>query len=361
MRAQKVYRAIGLMSGTSMDGVDVAMIETNGYDHVRPLEFETYAYNEEERDVLRAALKKMECTPEVDEAEKLVTKKHIAALKVFEAKHSEGEKVDIVGFHGHTIFHDPARRFTWQIGDAKKLSQDTGHTVIADLRQADIKSGGQGAPLLPVYHYALSEEIKKPVAILNIGGVSNITWIGDKEEDMIAFDCGPGNALLDDFVMDRTGQPFDEHGVLANEGTVFDKAIAEWMSHPYFDQEPPKSLDRDAWVIGGLSAFSEEDGAANLTAFTVCGIVNAMTHLPEKPLEMYVTGGGRHNLFMMDSLNKALNIPVKSVEHLGWNGDALEAQGMAYLAVRSQIGEYLTLPGTTGVPVPMKGGTLYKG
>lgn len=357
----KVYRAIGLMSGTSMDGVDVAMIDTDGQGFVHPVAFESYAYMKEEQDILRAALRKSKDDAAVAKAEEMVTQAHIAAVKAFLRQHDDRKRtVELIGFHGHTILHDPNRQLSWQIGDAQRLANETGINVVADMRQADLKAGGQGAPLLPLYHRALAAQLEKPVAIVNIGGVANVTWIGPGADDVIAFDCGPGNALLDDFVQDRTDALYDEDGALAREGQVLKSVVAKWMEHEFFHRPPPKSLDRGGWVIVGLSALSDENGAASLTAFTVCGIATSLAFMPQAPRAIYVTGGGRKNAFLMESLAKALPCPVGAVEDLGWNGDALEAQGFAYLAVRSVEGLPLTLPGTTGVSAPLTGGAVYR-
>ncbi len=379
MTQNKIYTAIGLMSGTSLDGIDVARIKTDGRDYVQVLDFASFPYNEEERDVLRGCLGKRED----DRAEQLVTSKHIAALQ------SLSWDADIIGFHGQTIFHDPAQNETVQIGDGKALAVATGIDVVSDFRSADMAAGGQGAPLLPLYHQARVKAcaLALPVAILNLGGVGNVTWLGrsgcipresgdhsgvEQEVpafagtadfcEILAFDCGPGNALIDDFVKQRTGADFDDGGALARSGQVDFDILQEAFMSDYFSKIPPKSLDRDAWgsVVSAVQSLSDEDGAATLSAFSVGAVSRAAMFFPSVPKQWFVCGGGRHNQFMMKALHTSLGAPVQSVEALGWNGDGLEAEGFAYLAVRSAIGLPLSAPSTTGVLVPQTGGVLHR-
>jgi anhydro-N-acetylmuramic acid kinase len=340
----KVYRAIGLMSGTSLDGVDVALIETDGEGLIRRLGFATYPYDGPAREVIRGALGK-----KTDEAASaVVTDRHIQALRQFMKAFPAAKTAELIGFHGQTIYHNPAQGMTVQVGDAAALARETGKDVVSDFRSADVKAGGQGAPFLPLYHAALAAGLKKPVAILNIGGVANVTYIGDGE--ILAFDCGPGNALIDDFMKKRTGKNFDEGGAMARGGD-------RWMAHPFFAKLPPKSLDRDAWKVGGIEGLSDANGAATLAAFTVSAIARGADHLPAAPKRWYVTGGGRHNKAIIRGLRKHLGFfAVSPVERAGWNGDAMEAEGFAYLAVRSLLGLPLSLPTTTGVPKPLSGG-----
>ncbi len=386
MGEKKVYRAIGLMSGTSCDGVDAALIETDGFDFVRPLGFVFLPYEAAERERIRAAFGKQDRdNPAVRAAEDIITKKHIAAahLILHNAKEGGGKKqsghgdedaealvpVDVIGFHGQTTYHAPDEGVTVQIGDAALMAAETGIDVVDDFRIKDVKAGGEGAPLLPLYHRALVRRSGSalPVAILNIGGVGNVTWIGSGPEDILAFDTGPGNALMDDWVQKRLGKAYDENGALAASGQVIEAMVERWMSHAYFAQVPPKSLDRDEWDIAdfgqlpqGMDAVSDADGAASLMAFTGRSIVEAVKFMPEAPKAWYVCGGGRHNKALMGQLGEALEGDVHDVSALGWNGDATEAEGFAYLAVRSLLGEPLSLPSTTGVPEAVTGGRLTK-
>ena len=354
MSTHKVYRAIGLMSGTSLDGVDIALIETDGYGYVKSLAFESYPYDE----ALQTHVKKQFGNRKADQkAIDLITDAHIKAVKNF------GHDADIIGFHGQTIYHAPDDGITVQIGDGERLAKETGIDVVYDMRSADVAAGGQGAPLLPLYHEALvrSENLELPAVILNIGGVSNLTYVA--EENILAFDTGPGNALIDDCVRSRTGAPYDKDGTLAQAGTPDKSIVQAALALPFFKQDIPKSLDRDAWdnVVKAVRPLSTEDGAATLTAFTAEANAKAAEHFPAPAKSWHIGGGGRHNKTLMAMLQNKLDAPIASINTLGWNGDALEAEGFAYLAVRSLLGEPLTLPATTGVKEPALGGVLIKG
>lgn len=351
MSTKKVYRAIGLMSGTSLDGIDVALIETDGYGYVKPLAFKEYPYNASLRARIKQGFGNANAATD-QEAIDLITNAHITAVKDF------GHDADIIGFHGQTMFHDPDNGITIQIGDGQRLAKETGIDTVHDMRSADVAAGGQGAPLLPLYHEALvrSANLPLPTLILNIGGVSNITYID--EAQIIAFDTGPGNALVDDFVQKRTGQPYDKNGALAATGKPSHEALDQWLAHPYFTKAIPKSLDRDAWDVSAVEDMSDADGAATLSHFTIKSIAAGIEFLTHPPVSCIVAGGGRHNDYLMKTLQGTLGAPVQSAEALNWNGDATEAEGFAYLAVRSLLGEPLSMPTTTGVPRPMTGGIL---
>lgn len=356
----KIYTVIGLMSGTSLDGIDAALIRTDGQDFVENIGFEMLSYSTDLRNRLRGLLGVRDKNdPRVKPVEQDMTLAHAAVIQKLLAKTGyKPEQIDMIGFHGQTLFHDPANRFTWQMGDGKLLARATGIAVVNDFRSNDVKEGGQGAPFLPLYHQALTSQLPKPVAILNIGGVSNITYLGANDE-VIAFDTGPGNALLNDWVKRYTGQEFDDDGKIARGGTVNKLVLNKFLSNSYFIQKPPKSLDRDAWQLRVLDGMSVEDGAATLSAFTVKAIAKSLGHLPQAPLAWYVTGGGRHNSTLMNGLKQELQVPVESVDVLGWNGDGIEAEGFAWLAVRSFLKLPLSLPTTTGVPKPLTGGQYW--
>jgi anhydro-N-acetylmuramic acid kinase len=362
MTGPKVYTAIGLMSGTSLDGVDAALIRTDGHGHSERLAFVSIPYDDEIRARLRACLGKRD-DPDgaVAIATTELTRAHAAAVDWLLSRAGLAPReVDIIGFHGQTLHHEPAQKFTWQIGNGSMLARLTGIDVINDFRSADVAAGGQGAPLLPLYHRALARQagLDLPVAILNLGGVGNVTYIAG-DDAMLAFDTGPGNALIDDWIKKHTGRDYDENGMWARQGTVDETVLAQWLAHPYFSVKPPKSLDRDAWDLSALARLSPADGAATLTAFTVQAAARALEHLPDAPRAWYVTGGGRHNGLIMESLQRRVNAPVENVDTLGWNGDGMEAEGFAYLAVRSLLDLPLSLPGTTGVPRPLTGGRRY--
>lgn len=360
MGVNKLFTAIGLMSGTSLDGIDVALIETDGHDSVTTRGAFFMAYPDELRAGLRACFGKMADDPACRDVARDMTLLHAQAVKDFLVREQiDPASVDLIGFHGQTIHHDPRIGVTVQIGDGSLLARATGIDVISDFRTQDVRRGGQGAPLLPVYHRARirASGIELPVAILNIGGVSNVTWIGGGTDDFLAFDCGPGNALMDDLVLRETGERFDRDGVLAARGAADREFLNRVLSLPYFDVTPPKSLDRQEWASFPLSdTLSLPDKVATLTAFTVGAIVKGAAHFPAPALSWFVTGGGRHNPVIMRELAAQLGVPVRPVDDLGWDGDCLEAEGFAYMAVRSILGLPISFPGTTGVSAPCCGG-----
>ncbi len=341
---------IGLMSGTSMDGVDAALLETDGEDAVGPLGFVSLPYRETEQAAIRAALGAGD-GEKVRIARTVVTEAHIRA--VFRLLEKTGaRRVTAIGFHGHTLDHRPQDRFTLQVGDAARLARETGIPVVADFRSADVAAGGQGAPLAPVYHRARLAGEACPIAVLNIGGVANVTWIG-RDGAMLAFDTGPGNALIDDWCRRHTGKPMDRDGRLAAQGRVDEEALQRLLDNPYFAAPPPKSLDRQSFSSAPVAALSPADGAATLTAFTAAAVARAP--LPEPPRRWIVSGGGRRNPVLM----AALPGPAEPAEALGWDGDALEAEAFAYLAARKLRNLPASFPGTTGCPAPMTAGRLF--
>lgn len=359
--------ALGLMSGTSLDGIDVALIRTDGE---RIAEFGpslTVAYRDADRDVLRRALREAAGLTDrssrpgaLAEAEELVTRRHAEIVERFLAETGTRGEIDLVGFHGQTVLHDAARRLTVQIGKGQDLADRLGTPVVWDFRADDVAAGGQGAPFVPAYHRALAETagVAGPLAILNIGGVANLTFIG-RDGELVAFDTGPGNALLDDWVLQRTGRPFDTDGRLAASGTPSSEILAKLLEHPFFAAPPPKSLDRDSFSSRPVSDLSDADGAATLLRFTALSIAAAMRHLPAAPSACYVCGGGRRNAELMRLLAEALGgADVRPLEDLGFDGDATEAQAFAFLAVRAADGKPLTYPMTTGAPRPLSGGRL---
>ncbi|HUN45766.1 MAG TPA: anhydro-N-acetylmuramic acid kinase [Stellaceae bacterium] len=350
-----VRRALGLMSGTSLDGIDVAFIETDGRAHVVPGPALTFPYDEGLRARLRSVLGG---TGPVAEVERELTDAHAAAVEAFLARHAL-RPVDVVGFHGHTILHRPQERRTWQIGDGARLAARLGIDVVCDFRSADVAAGGEGAPLVPVFQAGLAAALERPLAVLNLGGVGNVTWLGAGEGELLAFDTGPGNALVDDWVLRHTGQPYDAEGALARAGKADGAWVERFLAHPFFARRPPKSLDRDDFRPFVPAAMSAEDGAATLTAMTAAAVAAACRHFPAPPRRWLVTGGGRRNPAIMAALEAALSLPVEPVEAVGWDGDSLEAQAFGYLAVRSLDGLPLSFPTTTGVPAPMPGGRRF--
>ena len=351
-------RALGLMSGTSVDGVDVALIETDG-EQVRSFgEFLTVPYADDVRRQIRTAFGAERPSDATAAAERAVTEAHVEAVKRWSRKSGTPlSTLDVVGFHGQTITHRPERRFTWQIGDGAVLARAAGVKVVSDLRIADVKAGGQGAPLVPVYHAALAHELPKPLAVVNIGGVGNVTWIG-AGGSLLAFDTGPGNGPIDDWCARRAGARFDRDGALAASGKVDRARVERFSEHRYFSVKPPKSLDRgdfsDSWADGLRVA----DGAATLTQGTARAIALAARHFPEPAVQWVISGGGARNPTLLKAIAEETRGNIVTVDSLGWNGDALEAQAFAFLAVRSLRGLPITFPGTTGVPRPLTGGKV---
>jgi anhydro-N-acetylmuramic acid kinase len=364
----EILKVIGLMSGTSLDGVDAALMETDGESVVIPGAALTLPYDSSLRALLRRALEEAPDVapgsrfPEnIRAAERALTDAHADAVKRLLAQlSSSADSIDYLGFHGQTILHRPAQRRTWQLGDGAGLAHATGIPVVNDFRSADVAAGGQGAPLAPLYHAALVSKLglSEDVAVLNIGGVANVTYVG--RDGLLAFDIGPGNAALDDWVSKHTGEPMDRGGALARLGRVDQSALAAMLDHSYFLKPPPKSLDRMDFGFAAVSHLSAADGAATLTAFTAACAARALEHMPGVPARWIVCGGGRHNPALMEALGIFVRAPILAAEDVGWRGDVLEAEAFAYLAARSVKGLPLSLLATTGVPRPMTGGRLHR-
>ena len=357
-----MLRTIGLMSGTSLDGVDAAVIDTDGERIAGFGRSVTLGYDPPLRAALRglidrAASGALPCDdPALLAARAALTLRHAEAVAALESP------CDLVGFHGQTILHRPERGLTWQVGDAGLLARRTGVPVAWDFRSADVAAGGQGAPLAPLFHAALARDLPGPLAVLNLGGVANLTWLGEAgaggtERPVLACDTGPGNAALDDWAMRHTGRPVDQDGALARAGTADETLVARLLEHPFFARTLPKSLDRQDFAdpLAG-SRLSAADGAATLTEFTARAV--AIVRLPMPPVRWLVCGGGRHNPALMAALRRALRVPVEPVEAVEWDGDALEAQCFGFLAARVRLRLPLSLPGTTGVPRPWPGGRI---
>lgn len=348
--------ALGLMSGTSMDGIDAAIIKTDGKQIFEVGAYKTYPYPKQFREKLKQliAIKKDSSKEFIAEVETELTEHHINAVKDLLA--TSGSKVTLIGFHGHTIDHQPysAEPFTWQIGNGKLLAEKTGIDVIYDFRSSDVAAGGQGAPLMPVYHRAIASSEKKPIAIVNIGGVANITYIDD--QNLIAFDTGTGNALIDDEVFKTLGKDYDHSGEIASRGKIDEPTLQALMNDSYFNLAPPKSLDRQHFKhIAEEVNLPFEDKITTLSEFTVQSIIASFKFLPAKPHKIFLCGGGTHNDYFRNRLNELFDGEVTSIENLQLpNGlklspDALEGQGFAYLAVRSLKGLPTSFNSTTGV------------
>jgi anhydro-N-acetylmuramic acid kinase len=352
-----MMRAIGLMSGTSLDGIDAAWLETDGIRLGATGPAATYPYDALLRSDLRRILDLapglFADDPFLRDVTARLTRSHVQAVAAL------GAACDIVGFHGQTILHRPQARLTWQIGDAGALAEACGVPVAFDFRSADVAAGGEGAPLVPIFHMALAASLPRPLAVLNLGGVGNVTYIG-ADGGLLAFDTGPGNGPLDDWAARHGNQGIDRDGTLSASGQIVPAVLDRLTAHPYFARPAPKSLDRldfgQALAASGIELLSPADGAATLVAFTAESVARAV--LPAAPLRWLITGGGRHNPSIMAALRARLKAPVEPVEAVGWNGDALEAQCFAYLAVRTLRGLPISFPGTTGVAHALSGGRI---
>jgi anhydro-N-acetylmuramic acid kinase len=363
--------ACGLMSGTSLDAVDAAVLVTDGARIIRFGPGLERPYAPGERAVLQAAVdaaldwRWKGPEPQVfREAEAVLTRAHAEAVRaVCDKAALAPSDLDVIGFHGQTVVHEapaggrPGR--TRQIGDGQALADALGCPVAFDFRSADMAAGGQGAPLAPVYHAALAEwsGLERPLGVLNLGGVANITLIGSDGE-LIAFDTGPANGLLDAFMLARTGSPMDEGGALAATGRVHEAAFAELLDHPHFTQDGPKSLDRWDFSLDPVRNLPDADGAATLSAFTAKTVALGVARLPERPARLVLCGGGRRNATLASLIEAATGLPVLSAEALGWRGDLVEAETFAYLAARTVRGLPISFPGTTGVAQAMTGGRV---
>jgi anhydro-N-acetylmuramic acid kinase len=360
-----ILTAIGLMSGTSLDGVDVALIESDGerIERLGPAGYR--AYTAAERELLRAALKAGSHLADryarpgpLAEAERAITEAHAEAVESFLAENRIArETITIVGFHGQTVLHRPDLQLTVQIGDGVGLAKRISIPVAYDFRAADTAAGGQGAPLVPVFHRAVAHDFKGPLAVLNIGGVANITYLDDGA-DPIAFDTGPGNAPIDDLVRSRNGATHDAEGALAAQGKADEGIVSAILAHPFFAKAPPKSLDRAEFASLPLDGLSIEDAAATATAVVAASIARAIPVLPKKPAAVIVAGGGAKNGVLLKMLRERAPVEVKTANEIGWSGDALEAQAFAFLAIRTLKGLPLTFPTTTGVREPQTGGVI---
>jgi len=367
---------IGLMSGTSADGVDAALLRTDGRGVAEPIASASMPYADGLRASILGAMKgegdRHAIAQELTEIHRDAVEAVIAASGISRAQ------IALIGFHGQTILHRPEEGFSLQIGAPQWLADITGIPVVFDFRSNDIAHGGQGAPLVPLYHAALSESLEKPLMVINIGGVSNYTWIG-ADAALEAADCGPGNALLDDWMGMHVGARCDVDGAAARRGIVHEATVKEFLRNSFFVQNRARSLDRNAFTLESFFPVSPldpqeriyrweaekkiatmQDGAATLTAITAAAIGWSVRAVPEIPKRLLVTGGGRHNPVLMRMIKERSGLTVEPVEAVGWNGDMLEAEAFAYLAARSVQGLPLSLPSTTGVREPVTGGVIYR-
>ncbi|WP_075289151.1 anhydro-N-acetylmuramic acid kinase [Pararhizobium arenae] len=364
--------AIGLMSGTSLDGIDVALLRTDGESVVERGPSIGLAYDGHFRERLKQALvearniaARTDRPGDLFAVERNLTLRHAVAVSDFLHRQGlEADAIDVIGFHGQTVLHRPDQALTVQLGDGQLLADLTGIPVVYDMRANDMLHGGQGAPLIPVYHAALARSLGDGPAtvFVNIGGISNLTFIG-ADAELVAFDSGPGNTLIDQWVERHTGSAFDAGGEIASRGKVLSPLADRYLGHSFFSANRRRSLDRNDFVAPASSEANLEDGARTLAFVTAAAILKSASHLPERPKRYVISGGGRHNGTIMADLADLAGrdgAQVVSAEDIGFDGDAMEAEAWAYLAVRSERGLPLTFPGTTSVAVPVTGGVLVK-
>ena len=358
-RGRKLATAIGAISGTSMDGIDVALIRSDGEARLEAGPGATYPYPTEIAAALRAVVADpARAAGPLVELEAAVTDAHVAAIERFLGEFAiVRREVEIVGLHGQTVLHRPDERFTRQLCDGARAAAALAIDVVNDFRSADVAAGGEGAPLAPLYHAAMCAGLDKPAAVLNLGGVGNVTYLG-RAGEIVAFDTGPANALIDDFVLRRLGQPYDEDGRMAAAGLADARIVAALMRDPYFDRSPPKSLDRNHFhaAARAVERLGDADGAATLAAFTIEATAAAARPFALAPKRWLVCGGGRLNPTLMKGRAARLAAPGEPIEAIGFDGDVVEAQCFAYLALRSRAGLPISLPSTTGAPRPLSGG-----
>ena len=360
-----VVWALGLMSGTSLDGIDAALIKTDGESVLEFGAWMTEPYDDAFREKLRQVV---HGRGDILKIEHELTLKHADIVKALMAKTGmEKRDIHVIGFHGQTITHRPSEDLIWQIGNGALLAEKTGIDVVCDFRRRDMAAEGEGAPLVPLFHAALAKQMQLPIAVLNIGGIANVTWIGRSELaassimdlDIMAFDTGPGNVLLNEWALKHTGQPCDQDGKLALAGKAEESLLAAMLKDDFFDKHPPKSLDRNYFSFDQLAKLSAQDGAATLTEFAAAAVEKGAEYFPTPAKQWFISGGGRHNPALMTSLTQRLK-HVYPVESLGWIGDALEAQAFAFLAVRSLKRLPISLPTTTGARKAVTGGAHYR-
>ncbi|MBN9057386.1 MAG: anhydro-N-acetylmuramic acid kinase [Rhizobiales bacterium] len=366
--------AIGLMSGTSLDGIDVALLRTDGEAVVERGPSMASPYDAAFRRRLQGALEtarsigeRSERPGDLAQIERELTLRHGEAVRAFLAENGlEPSGIDVIGFHGQTVLHRPDEALTVQLGDGRLLAGATGIDVVCDMRANDMAHGGQGAPLIPAYHAALAAGLSrasgKAVVFVNIGGISNITFIGSGGE-IVAFDSGPGNTLIDQWVEAHAGIPYDQGGMIASEGRLDAGLARRYLDQAFFTDPVRRSLDRNDFRPPEGTDASLEDGARTLAHVTAAAVLRSARHLPERPKLYVVSGGGRLNRVIMNdlaALAEAEGAEVVAAEAVDLDGDSMEAEAWAYLAVRALRGLPLTFPGTTGVKAPVTGGLWWK-
>jgi anhydro-N-acetylmuramic acid kinase len=359
--------SLGLMSGTSMDGIDASIIKSDGEQSVEIIDDLYIKYD----DIFRTELKKCinlcktnkdikKITKRIKKLEKELTLYHAKACQLI-IKKNKKIKVDLIGFHGQTILHEPKKGYSKQIGDSNLLSKIINTTVISNFRKNDILNGGQGAPLTPLYHKLILSKVSSnyPSAIINIGGIANITYVKNKKQ-LVSFDTGPGNCLIDKWVEKNSSMHFDKMGKLAKSGKLDQKILNQFLQDSYYKKKFPKSLDIKHFDLNSLKKLSLEDGSTTLSILTVETICLAIKSLKVLPNIIILSGGGRKNKFIIENIKKRINKSINLIDEFNFDGDFIESQAFAYLAIRSFYNKYITLPSTTGVKMYCTGGSIFK-
>ena len=363
----KYLYSLGLMSGTSIDGVDASIIKSDGENFVEIIDNLYFKYDVKLRgriqEFISSCNSKEDFKRIINNSFDIVNKITLFHAKVCKKilEKNKKIKVDLIGFHGQTVLHRPQEGYTIQIGDSKLLSKLTNTTVVSNFRDNDILNGGEGAPLTPLYHKIILKKIKSipPTAIINIGGIANITYLENKK-NIKSFDSGPGNYLIDKWVKEKSNIDFDKNGELAKMGDPNIDIIKKFLLNPYYKKKAPKSLDIKDLNLQSIKNLSLEDGCATLSMLTVETICHAIKNLDKIPNTIFFTGGGRKNKFVIECIKKILNKSIHLIDEFNFDGDFIESQAFAYLAIRSYLNKFISLPGTTGVNKPCEGGLIYK-
>ena len=366
---KKLITAIGLMSGTSTDGIDASIIKSDGEDILELLGDFFFPYELKIRSKIRELKEKIDKVSDLDTHTKEITilekeitllHSHVVNLLIKKLKINKF-KIDLVGMHGHTIFHSFLDKETNQLGDGKLLSRLTGLNVVCDFRTNDIKNGGQGAPLVPIFHKLLQKKLKlkTPIIFVNIGGISNLTYINEFNE-IISFDSGPGNFLIDKLLQLKSNSKiqFDKNGEIAFKGKIDKTILDSYLSDSYYESLPPKSLDVNDFNLSTVRGLSLENSITTLSELTAKTIVNSLNFFSSSPKQIILCGGGRKNKYIYERIEKLSNIATLSIDEFKMNGDFIESQAFAYLAIRSFLKKSISFPKTTGVSKPSTGGKL---
>ena len=363
----KNFYSLGLMSGTSMDGIDASIIKSDGEQFLEIIDDIYLKYDEQLKSELKKTIdscfsrdefKKLSTS--INDLEKKITLQHAQACKLITEKNKK-IKINIIGFHGQTILHKPQEGYSLQIGDSKLLSKLTKTTVVSNFRENDIINGGQGAPLTPLYHQLILSKTKwdLPSVLINIGGISNLTYL-DKQNKIISFDTGPGNYLIDKWVSAKSKIKFDESGKLAKSGKLNHDILEKFLNDSYYKKKIPKSLDVKDFNLNDVGKLSLEEGCATLSMVTVNSICIAINSFKNSPNTIIFSGGGRKNQFIIDNIKKIIKKPIYLIDEFNFNGDFTESQAFAYLAIRSYLNKFISFPSTTGVKKPCSGGSIFK-